>query len=149
MLDLNLDVYQFEEAKVLIGRPCEKMLNVDGWTISRATSIVDCMGTSNAFVSTIWRLLESNERLTCTGAALGQANLGELGTRPVSTLTLKILGLNFGMDTEIMSTLLSMNSGVELMSLTSYDGLTDTPWSLKLRVRRLYWPQQPFGSLQT
>lgn len=86
-------------------------------------------------LSIIWRRLESSERLQCTGAALVQANLDAPGTKPVWTLTLKILGPSFGMDTELINMLSWTNFGVELISLTSYDGSTDTQSSLRLKVR--------------
>lgn len=141
--------YHFEEVLVKIGMRSAITLNEEGWTIYRQTCTAVFTATSRESLSIIWNRLESNERLRCTGAALGQASLDAHGMRPISTLTLRILGLNSGMDTEIINTLLWTSSEEELISLISYDSSTDTQSLLKLKVRVSSYPQHISGSLQT
>lgn len=132
------------------GTPWYSPQNVEGWTLSRVTSLFEITATSAEFIRTIKNRLASNEKLSLIGEGQALGNRDGLGTKPVSMHTLKILGLNSGMGIEVSmlsitylspsqvrNTLWLTSSEEESISLIFYDGLTDTPLSWNSKDRRL------------
>lgn len=143
--DLNMDLNGLTEIALKIGPPLKTTLKLDGWTISRLTSSFDATANSNESLVTIWNLLLSNERFLFSGELLEAESLVEHGKKQVFKRTQKILGLNFGMATEVKNMLLSTNSVVGLTSHTFSDGSTDILLSLKSKEAQLPLARKLFG----
>lgn len=134
----NLDESRSNEIAIRIGTAYATQQSRDGWMISRVTCTFDATANSEESLWTILNLLQSNDRLLCFGVQVESGSLEGPGNSRVWTLTLRIQGLNFGMATEIMNTLSSMNSGEVLTSVTSSDGSIDILYLLRSREAQLY-----------
>lgn len=147
--NLNSDQNHSNEIVLKIGTPSKIVLNEEGWMISRLMCLLEATSPSEESLQILWNQLRSNEKLSFFGEELEVVKVEERGMKPVLMRTQRILGLNFGMVTEIMNTLSSMNFEVVLMSPICLDGSTDTQLLLKLKVPQLSWPQGRFGLLVT
>lgn len=122
---------------IKIGTPLNKQLVKDGWMTYQVTFMLEITTHSKELLRTISNQLLSYEKYSCIGESLAQASQEGPGTKPVWTLTQKILAQNSGMVTEITRMLSSMSS-VETSTLhISCDGSTAIQLSWKSRV-----PQQ-------
>jgi hypothetical protein len=129
--DLNLDLESLNETTLLIGPLSEIQLVEGSWILCRQMCMCDIIGPSKQLPSTIANLVRSNERFMCTGDELELESLVGPGMKQDWKASLKILGLNFGMVTDLIAMLLSMNFEETSIYLTSSDGLTDTLSSWK------------------
>lgn len=116
--------------------------------ISRVMCTLEVTTVSKELLQTIWNHLQLNEKLLCFGELQELESLEELGKKPRFKRIQKILGLNFGMATEVKKMLLSMNSVEELMSHTYSDGSIDIQLLLKSKDPVSFSPQKRFGSPQ-
>lgn len=147
--DLNLENCRLKEVTLKIGRESLMQQRQPGLMTSRQTYWLDITAVSRKLVQSIANLLLLNEKLSCIGAQQSMASLNAPGRKRRLRLTLKILGPNFGMATEINKTLSSMSSAEVLTSPTCCDGPTDTPSLWKLRVPVWFYKQKESGSLPT
>lgn len=133
----------------LIGTLLDRKLNL---VISKKFQLIftfGIMGISSESDQSIFNQLLWNELAMCSGVQLERVNHTEPGTKQDSMLTLKIRAPNFGVATEVISTLLLMNFEVVSTSPTCYDGLIDILSAWKLKEALSPYSQQQFGSHQT
>ena len=77
----NLELFQLIEASVKIGMPLKKQLVAEGWILSRAMCMLEITTRSRELAWTIVNQLQSNEKLSCIGVQLAQANQDVHGQR--------------------------------------------------------------------
>lgn len=132
-----------------IGIPLRMQLNQDGWTIFRATCMLEVTSLSNESLATIWSLFQSNEKFLFIGDLQVSENRDEHGNWLGWTHIQKIQGPSSGMDIEIMNMLLSTSSEEASTFLTYYDGSTGTQLSWKSKAQVYHCAQRRYLSPAT
>jgi len=145
VLDSNWAPVPLSETTAKIGMPSKSLLNEENWILSRVTSTFEVTSPSRELLAIIWSLLLSNEKLLFIGDRQESESLDSHGKKPVWKRTQRIQGVNFGMDTEIIRTLSSMNSEEVSISPIYSDGSTDTLVSWKLKVPQFHSVLKKFG----